>query len=97
MKYLFKTPNKLISKDEFRANNIKYDKRPSQIISDLGFKGGLAKVFFTASEKGITFHNPVSGGKVFGKSVMVSLSPYMEFWPLSSARHLTRPIWMLQK
>lgn len=58
-RYLYNHPNKKITKTQLKKNGISVGKSFSQIIRDLGFLGDLGRAFFTASEKAITFRNPV--------------------------------------
>lgn len=61
--YLYKNPNKRITKNELEVNCLGKDqhfkKSLRSIIQGLGFKGEIKEMFFTVSEKGIIFRNPI--------------------------------------
>ena len=59
-KYLYDNPNRTVTREELTKNDIKIGKSPSQIVNDLGFKGGLGKLFFSVSENAYTFRNPIT-------------------------------------
>jgi hypothetical protein len=58
--HLYQHPNTQHSRASLEAAGITYSQAPSHIIRDLGFVGDLAKVFFTASEHGFIFRNPIT-------------------------------------
>lgn len=59
-RFLYNYPNKKITLARFKENGITVGKSFSQIIRDLGFLGDLGRVFFMASQRAITFRNPVT-------------------------------------
>lgn len=60
--YLFKNQGKRISLKELEreATKMPLKKRIHEILKDLGFKGELAKAFFSISKTGVIFQNPVT-------------------------------------
>ncbi|MDD5237344.1 MAG: hypothetical protein PHU96_00070 [Candidatus Omnitrophica bacterium] len=60
-KYLFKHPNKKITKAEFKEKaGYSIGKPLHKIVDNLGFTGNLRKAFFHVSEKAILFRNPLT-------------------------------------
>ncbi len=63
--FLYKNPNKTFSK-----KNIEQELKTSitkdfhKIVENLGFKGDLAKIFFSTSKNSIMFRNPVSSNEL---------------------------------
>lgn len=59
-RYLFKNPNKEITKKTFeKATGEQIGKTFYKIVENLGFSGNIRKVFFRVSERCILFRNPV--------------------------------------
>lgn len=61
--YLYRNPNKVITKAEFEENfngNQTLTKDFSKIVENLKFKKDLRKAFFDVSQDSIKFYNPVS-------------------------------------
>ncbi|MDD5432501.1 MAG: hypothetical protein PHO70_05900 [Candidatus Omnitrophica bacterium] len=59
--YLFKHPNKRITKAEFKEKaGYSVGKPLHKIVENLGFTGNLRKAFFNVSEQAILFRNPLT-------------------------------------
>lgn len=59
--YLFKHPNKRITKAEFKEKaGYSVGKPLHKIVDNLGFTGNLRKAFFIVSEQAILFRNPLT-------------------------------------
>lgn len=59
--YLYKNPNKKITRDEIEEQlKIELKKSLHKIVENLGFKGELKKVFFDVSKNSIQFNNPIT-------------------------------------
>lgn len=60
--YLYKNPNKIITKNELEREATKspITKRLHDIVQELGFKKDLFKAFYSISKSRITFRNPLS-------------------------------------
>lgn len=59
--YLFKNPNRKITKKEFKEKTEhSIGKSFHKIVENLGFSGDLRKAFFMVSEQAIFFRNPVT-------------------------------------
>jgi hypothetical protein len=65
IEYVINTPDKKLSKTDFEKNNgSKPKKNFSQILTDLGFKGEIRKIFFDVSKTAVQFRNYVSESKL---------------------------------
>lgn len=62
--YIYSHPNERISRERIektgKENDVEIKKPLSKIIENLGFAGNLQKAFFSVSNKGILFRNPVT-------------------------------------
>jgi hypothetical protein len=59
--YLYKHPNKTITKEELKKKTgLVVGKSMHKIVDNLSFTGNLRKVFFKVSEKGVLFRNPLT-------------------------------------
>jgi hypothetical protein len=59
--HLYQNPGKLFSKQQLEAAiRQKISKTLHKIVENLGFKGDLAKAFFSVSKNNILFRNPIS-------------------------------------
>jgi hypothetical protein len=58
--YLYKHPNTTHTATALKAAGLKFSGEPSHFVRDMGFVGDLAKVFFSTSNQGYMFRNPIT-------------------------------------
>ena len=58
--YLYKHPNTTHTAATLKAAGLKFSGEPSHFVRDMGFVGDLAKVFFSTSNQGYLFRNPIT-------------------------------------